>query len=212
MGMTYSSLVAQIQDYLQRTDQDTINAIPGFINLCEQEINRKCKSLGFVQYIVGNFVVGTSVIQKPARWRRTLTFNYGTGTNNNTRNSVALRSYEFIRNYWPDPTQTSGPKFYSDYGFYNWLIGPTPDQAYPFEIGYIEMPSLLSLTNQTNWLTNFAPDVLFYGSMIQAMRFLKDVSDKRLPEWKEAYMEGIQFLRAEDEMRYFDRQSNRSAD
>lgn len=212
MAMTYASLVSQIQDYLQRTDSDTINAIPTFISTVENNINRKCKSIGFEQYVVGNFINANPVLQKPARWRRTVTFNYGTGTNFNDRNPIALRSYEFIRNYWPNPTLTSPPLFYADYGFHNWLIGPTPDQAYPFEVAYIEMPTPLSNQNQTNWLTNYAPDVLFYGSMVEAMRFLKNTNDNRLPEWKEGYREGIYFLMDEDEKRIFDRQSDRSSD
>lgn len=210
MVMTYNSLVSQIEAYLDRNDKDTINQIPNFIYQAEQRIARESKNIGLVQYITGNFTVGVSVYPKPARWRRNITFNYGTGTQNNTRNPVFLQTYEYVRNYWPDPTQTGAPKFYSDYGFSNFLIAPTPDQTYPFELGYLELPTPLSANNQNNWLTDYAPDVLLYATLLEAIPYLKD--DERYQLWTDKYNTAIGSLNAQDDQRVVDRQSNRGAD
>lgn len=210
MVMTYNSLVSQILDYLDRDDADTTAEVPNFIYQAEQRIARESKNIGFVQYVTSNFTPGVWVYPKPARWRRNITFNYGTGTGNNVRNPVVLRSYEFLRNYWPDPTQTSAPLFYSEYGYSNFLIAPTPDQAYPFEYGYLELPEPITPSNQTNWLTNYVPDVLLYATLLEAIPFLKN--DERVPVWEAKYATAISSLNAQDDQRVLDRQSNRGAD
>ena len=44
--MTYTSLVNDIQTYLERTDQQTLDKIPQFIMLAEQIIASEIKFLG----------------------------------------------------------------------------------------------------------------------------------------------------------------------
>jgi hypothetical protein len=44
--MTYDSLVFDIQQYLERTDQATLTQIPRFIMLCEQTLAADLKFLG----------------------------------------------------------------------------------------------------------------------------------------------------------------------
>lgn len=210
MSMTYNSLVSQVEAYLDRTDASTIAQIPGFILNAEQRIARESKNIGLEQYISGNFIVGLSVMPKPARWRRTLSLNFGNGAGNNVHNQLFLRSYEFLRNYWPNPTLTDAPKFYSDYGYNNILIAPTPDVAYPFEWSYLELPAALTLTNQTNWLTNYAPDVLLYATLLEAIPYLKD--DERIPVWTGMYERGLKSLNDQDDQRILDRASNRGSD
>jgi hypothetical protein len=208
--MTYNSLVNQVMDYLIRTDIDTLNEVPNFIYQAEQRICRESKSIGLEVYVTGSFISNSPVLAKPARWRRSLTLNFGTGVGNNTVNQITLRSYEFVRNYWPNPTQTGQPKFYSDYGYDHLLIAPTPDQDYPFEYGYLQLPEPLSPSVQTNWLTNNAPDVLLYATLLEAVPFLQN--DERIPVWQSMYDKGIASLNTQDDQRQLDRSSNRSAD
>lgn len=208
--MTYDGLIEQIKAYLNRNDTSTVDRIPQFLANGEQKICRECKNVGFTKYIVGNFINGQAVYQKPARWKRTLTFNYGTGQNNNTRNQLWLRTYEYARIYWPNSSVVDLPKYYSDYGFDNWLVAPTPNANYPFEVGYLEFPEPLSEFNQQNWLSLYIPDILLYASLLQAMPYVK--TDERLPVWEKAYQDGINALNAEDDQRILDRASNRMAD
>lgn len=210
MVMTYTSLVSEVEAYLNRTDAATIARIPDFIYQAEQRICRESKNIGLETYVVGNFITGTSVYQKPARWRRNLSFNFGTGTGNNTRNQLLLRKYEFLRNYWPDSTSTSTPKFYCDYGYSNFLVAPTPDDDYPFEYCYLQLPEPITAANQTNWLTNFAPDVLLYATLLEAVPFLKD--DERVQVWQGYYDKGLSSLNTQDDLRLLDRASNAGAD
>ena len=64
---------------------------------------------------------------------------------------------------------------------------------------------LFRSSNQTNWFTNYAPQALLYGSLLQAMPFLKN--DERMPMWQQNYDLIMQTLMAEDKLRLADRQA-----
>jgi len=84
-------------------------------------------------------------------------------------------------------------------------VAPTPAAAYTFEILYYERVQPLDSTNQTNWFTIYAPQALLYGSLLQAMPFLKN--DERLPLWQAQYQQIVSTLKAEDVIRIGDRQT-----
>jgi hypothetical protein len=200
--MTYDSLVADISSYLERTDQATLEKIPTFIMLAEQVIAAEIKFLGNLTPMQSNLVTGQAVVDKPARWHKTVSMNVTVG---GVRQPVFLRKYEYLREYWPNPTQTDSPKFYADYDYTHWLIAPTPDDDYAFEVLYYERIQPLDSSNQTNWFTIYAPQALLYGSLLQAMPFLKN--DERIPMWQAQYDKIMQVLKAEDIQRMGDRQA-----
>jgi len=209
-AMTYNSLVSEVTSYLNRTDTETINRIPNFIYQAEQKLAMACETIGIETYDVSSFITGTSVYQKPARWRRNLTINFGNGAGNNTRNQLYLVKYDYLRMYWPDSTATGTPKFYADYGYSNFIVGPTPDANYPYEFGYLQLPEPITVANQTNWWTNFAPQVLLNATLLEAMYFLKD--DDRIAVFKLAYDEGVALINDQDKKRLLDRGNNAGAD
>jgi len=77
MTMTYNSLFAQIRNYLQRSDAETLAQIPNFISQAEQRICRESKNIGLEQVVTSAFIATDSVIAKPARWRRSISMNFG---------------------------------------------------------------------------------------------------------------------------------------
>ncbi len=200
--MTYDSLAADIATYLERTDTATIQKIPTFIMLAEQIIASQIKFLGNLTVQTSQMVAGNPVVDKPARWRKTVSMNI---TVDGKRQPVLLRRYEYLREYWPDPTSTDVPKFYTDYDYTHWMVAPTPDVAYNFEVLYYERVQPLDSSNQTNWFTQYAPQALLYGSLLQAMPFLKN--DSRVQLWQAMYKQAMDVLTAEDKLRVADRQA-----
>lgn len=183
--MTYDSLVADIEKWLERDDTNFISQIPDFIELGQRRIANELKILGLKVPITSNFQANNPIVVKPDRWRETVSWNYGVGENENTRVWVYPRTYEYCRTYWPTDTDTAPPKFYTDYDYNHWLVCPTPDSDYPIEIIIWQLPKTLSVVNQTNWLTDFAPDLIFYASLLETAPYLK--ADDRLQMWKERY-------------------------
>lgn len=209
--LTYNSLKQAIQFYLERSDAPVLDQIPLFIMLGERRVARDLKILGLKVFVTDDLIPNNQVLEKPARWLNTSTFNIGTPTQTdpdfNTRIQIPLRSYEYCRMYWPDPTQVATPKYIADYDFTHYLIVPTPDQAYPYELAYYELPSLIDETGQTNWLTENAPDILLYASLLETASYLKD--DERVPVWTSYYEKARTALTTEDMARIYDAFSKR---
>jgi hypothetical protein len=202
-ALTYDSLVTSVLEYLERSDEATAQRIPTFITLCEFEIAQQIKTLGQQQVASSSMTIANPVLPKPARWRKTVSMTLYDPTTL-TRQPILLRKYEYLRNYWPNPTSTGLPLYYADYDYDNWLVAPTPDSAYVFEVLYYERLEPLSSSVQTNWITRNAPNALLYGTLLQAMPYLKN--DQR-QIFQQKYSEAMQALKAEDQIRLADRQT-----
>lgn len=211
MAMTYASLIDQVMAYLDRSDDDTLNQVPNFILQAEQRICRESKTVGLEMYVQGSFVPGQAIYQKPALWRRNISFTFNNAVLPLQNNQpILLRSKEWVNQYWPDATERNVPKYYCDYGYENFLVAPTPDFGYAFELAFLGLPPLLSIANQTNWLTDYAPDVLLYATLLEAAPYLK--VDERIPVWLQLYERGLNSLNTQDKDRILDRSSDRDAD
>lgn len=212
--MTFTSLKEDVQNYLERgasstTDPMVYDQIPRLIALAETRIAVELKVLGFKRVVTGTLTAGVAAYDKPDRWRETLSINIGTGATNETRKQLFARAYEYLVAYWPDRTDTDEPEFYADYDYDHWLIVPTPDAAYPWEISYYEKPQQLDATNETNWLTDIAPNLLLYATLLEAAPFLKN--DARLQVWQQLYDRSMAAISGEDVDKIMDRNSSRKA-
>jgi hypothetical protein len=211
--MTFDSLKTDIRRYLERgftlaTDQIVFEQIPRLINLAEQRIARELKVEGLINVLSGALQTGLAVYPKPDRWRQTVSFNFGNGTDNSTYNQLWPRSYEYLRSYWPDRSKTGTPLFYAEYDYNNWIVAPTPDAAYPFEVLVYQLIPLLDDANQSNWLTEYAPQLILYGALLEATPFLKN--DERIQVWQSMYDRAAQALSGEDLAKILDRAAKRT--
>ena len=73
--MTYDSLVEDISTYLERTDTATLDKIPQFIMFAEQVIASEIKFLGNLTVADSTMTANNPVLDKPARWRKTVSMN-----------------------------------------------------------------------------------------------------------------------------------------
>jgi hypothetical protein len=200
--MTYTSLVENIQSYLERDDTATVDKIPLFIMLAEQIIASQIKFLGNLVVVSSTMTQAENIIPKPARWRKTVSMNVSVA---GVRQPVLLRTYEYLREYWPDQTMTDVPKYFGDYDYDHWLVVPTPATGYTYEVLYYERVQPLDSSNQSNWFTQYAPQALLYGTLLQAMPFVKN--DERMPMWQSNYDRIIEVLKTENVTRGADRQA-----
>lgn len=204
--MTYSSLLVDVRRYLERgftleSDPIVYEQLPRLVTLGERRIARELKIQGFIRAIETPLTPGVPVYLKPDRWRDTVSM---------TVDNVPIfgRSYEYVRSYWPDDAETGTPQFYADYDYQHWIIAPTPATAQTWEILYYEQPRFLGEDFQTNWLTEYAPDLLLYATLLEATPFLKN--DTRMQLWQATYDRAAQALSGEDLKRIMDRTANRS--
>jgi hypothetical protein len=66
---TYSSLIADIIAYAERSDEAFVSQIPRFIALAELRIASENKPFGFLRTVTGTLDGNT--LEKPIRWRKT---------------------------------------------------------------------------------------------------------------------------------------------
>lgn len=218
-AMTFTSLQEDLRRYLERgevTDTTVYEQLPRLINNAEREIAVDLKILGFIEPMISTLTAGTSVYAKPDRWRSTVSMNYGivgaNPANQNKRIQLYTRSYEYCRQYWPDSEVTDPeqpPEFYADYDYGHWLIAPTPAIDYPWEVLCYVLPALLDTTNQTNWLTNYAPTTLLYRSLLECIPFLKQ--DERTKTFAPMYEQSKGMLNVQDLRRIVDRNTARES-
>lgn len=205
-SVTYTSLLADLRRYLERgftqeSDPYVYEQLPRLITLAERRIARELKVEGFIVPVITTLQAGVSVYAKPDRWRDTVSMRIDS-------NAIQARSYEYIRNYWPDDAQTGTPQFYADYDYQHWLIAPAPAVDTSIEILYYEQPRFLGDETQTNFITEYAPDMLLYGTLLEAAPYLKN--DQRLQIWQSLYDRAAQALSGEDLKRIIDRTAMRN--
>jgi len=199
--LTYDSLTSTVLQYLERRDAAVVAQIPTFITMCEFEIAENIKTLGQLTVANASMQPNNPVLAKPARWRKTVSMSVNNGAK---MQPILLRKFEYLKNYAPDPSVTGTPVYYSDTDYEHWYLAPTPDVAYEFEVLFYERIAPLSSTNQTNWLTQYAPNAMLYGTLLQAMTFLKN--DNRVI-FQQKFDAAMASLKAEDISRVGDRQA-----
>jgi hypothetical protein len=213
---TFTTLKETVRSYIQRGsatyDPDTDTQIPIAINLTENRIARELKIQGFQRAVTSVFQPSLGVYRKPDRWRETISINVGTNvgtaTTYNRRVNIRELSYESMNNYWPDRTQTGAPKFYADYNYINWLFVPTPSAAIPWEAMIWELPPFLTDANQTNYLSDFAPNALLHGTLDEMFGWLRNDGEKE--KWKTEYDRDMAALSGEDLQKIIDRNYKRA--
>lgn len=198
-AMTYNSLISEIKVFSERTDQVFYDEIPHLINRAENRIAAEAKGLGFLRSITDDLLQSLSYLEKPARWRETVSFQIGAGADFSDRVILLKRSYEFCRAYAPNSKTTGVPKYYADWDYKHWLIVPTPALAYPYEILYHERPTPLSQSVQTNWTTEHSPQLLLNAALIETQLFLK--RDDRLAPFQAEYATALKQLEVEQQRR-----------
>ena len=193
--MTYDSLVANIQQYMERNDADFVAQIPNLIALAESSIAAELKT--YLQLIVveTNLATNQTILNKPARWRKTVSMKVN-------GEPVLLRSQDYVSMYL---AESSGgkPLYYADYDFNNWNFAPSPNASYPVEIIYYAEIQPLDSNNQQNLWTEIAPQAMLFGALLQAQGYLKALD--KLPVWKQYYTDAITALKKEDDARRVDR-------
>jgi hypothetical protein len=201
--LTYDSLTSTVLQYLERSDAAVVAFIPTAITMAEFEIAQDIKTLGQMEVVTSTMNAGNPVIAKPARWRKTVSMTLATASGQ--KQPIYLRKLEYLNSYWPDVTATGVPTYYADYDYEHWLVAPTPSAAFAFEALCYTRLEPLSSANQTNWLTQNAPNAMLYGTLKQTAPFIKD--DARLALWSGLFDSAMTALKTEDQLRIGDRQA-----
>jgi hypothetical protein len=175
-SMTYDTLTLEIQQTLQRNDDDFYNNIPNFIQKAEQQLAADVKDLGQLQYVVSQGV--SDIVRKPELWRQTHSIRV-IDPQNNKENILIQRTYEWCRIFNSEVNNNYPiriPEFYSDYNYNNYFITYVNNENkddLSIEVAYYAYPKFLSTINQINYWTQYYPQMLLYLSLFFAAVYVR---------------------------------------
>ena len=187
--MTYAQLLTKIRDYTEVTSNVlTDSIINGFILDTEMKISKEVDSNSDRRQSTSNFVANNRYVLLPTDLMIVRSVQHV--SSGNVRTFLQERDLSFISEYTPNDTTTGTPKYWGHWHRSNnnqyIVVAPTPAAADTCQINYIRVPehfysstdaAALPAQNTTTYLSQKAPDLLFYGVMCEAYAFLKGPMD-----------------------------------
>ena len=189
---TYTELKDAVADWLDRSD--LTSRIPDFIALAEARINRELRIRPMEVRSVAYTSSGQKYFNLPGGYLQMRNIQLNT----NPTTPLEYITPEMLDRLYGSNT-TGKPRAYTLIGD-EIQLSPIPDAAYEIEMAFYEnITSLGDGTSGTvtyNWLTQNAPDILLYGSLMEAEPFIKN--DERIPVWLNGYSNAIDKLQKAD--------------
>tara|TARA_R110000782_G_scaffold151378_1_gene244060 strand:- start:2602 stop:3282 length:681 start_codon:yes stop_codon:yes gene_type:complete len=204
---TYAALLTEIRNYTETDDSVLTDAILNDIILqAEIRIFREVDLDCFRSYQVTSLTQGNEFVSLPGQtpgtmaFVRTASIYPPTGAQANVRSYLLQKDISYMSEYWPNRQTQSTPKYYAMWDQDTIYLAPTPDSAYNIELALNRNETGLSTSNTTTWVSVNAPQVLLYGCLIQAFKFLKGPYDL-LAQYEKSYQEAVQRLALEQQGR-----------
>jgi len=187
--MNYSELLDNVRNYTEVTSDVLSNSVINvFITNVENKVDRAIDSDSQRRYATTTCTANNAFldVSGPEGGFR---FARGLQLIDSSNNRVWLEQVDttFIDEYSIQRSTTSDtgqPKYWANWDATNLMLAPTPDQVYTIEMWYNETPERLTSSNTTTFLSNNAPEVLLYGTLVEAFSFLKNIQDMQLYEAK----------------------------
>ena len=187
--MNYTQLTTAICDYTQNFDQDFIDNIPVFVKQAEQRIFNTVQFPSIRKNVTGTTSTGVKYLSAPTDFLAVYSLAVIDGTG--AYEYLLNKDVNFIRQAYPNPASTGLPKYYALFGptttndpspvitnELSLILGPTPSAVYSVELHYYYYPESISVaaSGQT-WLGDNFDSVLLYGSLVEAVTFMKGEAD-----------------------------------
>jgi len=194
MALTnYSTLLTSIADWLDRDDITTVSET--WVDLAEARIYRELRHSFMESALSVAISSGTAAL--PADFLE-LKVAYLTTT---PATPLQIRNADWIYARYPQRTADGVPCFIATEQD-AFLFGPYPDSNYTIAGTYYAKPDpLVTTTNETNWLTTNAPDMLLYGSLVHSAPYIGH--DQRAPLWEAAYQDALRRVQNADKREDF---------
>ena len=184
--MTYTELVVAIQNYAE----DSFNyasdptIVDTFIQQAEQRIYNTVQFPSLRKNVTGTTTSGNKYLSCPSDILSVFSMAVIDGTG--AYEYLLNKDVNFIRQAYPQPTDSAIPKYYSLFGptiaagqptnELSFILGPTPDAAYSVELHYYYYPESI-VTAENTWLGDNLDSVLLYGSLVEAYTYMKGEQD-----------------------------------
>tara|TARA_R100001377_G_scaffold77971_1_gene55499 strand:- start:68 stop:706 length:639 start_codon:yes stop_codon:yes gene_type:complete len=206
MSFTLATLKSTVQDYMETAETTFVSDLDTFIQEAEERILKTVELPVFRKNVTGTASASNTYLSTPDDFLASYSLAV---ISSNVYTYLLLKHVSFIRDFTPNPATTGLPKYYAQFDNTTFLLGPTPDVTYTFELHYKYRPASLTTTSgsETTWLSDNAPDALLYGTLVEAATFLK--IPEETAQYEQRFIQAINGLKnlgqgygAIDEYRY----------
>lgn len=197
--MTYDELYASIQSYTENQFPDTYLAdgtavstetqINTIIKQAEQRIYNSVQFPSLRKNVTGTTTASNKYLSLPDDFLAT--YSLAVIDDTGAYEYLLNKDVNFIRQAYPNPTDTSIPKYYALFGptttndasplitnELSAILGPTPDSDYGIELHYYYMPESITVTaDGHSWLGDNFDTVLLYGALVEGYLYMKGETD-----------------------------------
>ena len=193
-GFTYNELITAIQNYMDNTETTFTNTIPTFIKQTEEEILKSVELSVFRKNVTGTGSSGNTYLATPTDFLAP--FSLALIDSSNNYSYLLLKHPSWIRDYTPNESTTGTTLFYGIFDENTFILAPTPDSNFTFELHYFYRPSSLvdAGGTGTTWLSTNASNALLFGSLVQASIFMK-LPPQDIQTYSEQYTQALNGLK-----------------
>lgn len=143
--MNYVQLYQAVQDYAESSEQSFVDNISTFVRQAEDRIYNTVQIPVLRKNVTGTLTANNKYLSAPNDYLST--YSLAVIKADGTYEYLLNKDVNFIRESYPQPTDTGTPKYYSLFGSQytdpnelSFLLGPTPDSGYSVEMHYFYYP------------------------------------------------------------------------
>ena len=186
--MNYSELTANIEDICVQTF--TADQLAMFTQQAEQKIYTTVDLPAFRKNQTGSLTSGNKYLTMPTG----MLYVYSLAVIDADGDYYYLlnKDVNFIREAYPNPSDTGQPKHYAVFDQNTFILGPTPNLNYNSEIHFSYYPESI-VTAGTTWLGEEFDSALLNGALVEAIRFQKGEADM-VALYEKLYVQALTLL------------------
>ena len=185
--MTLSELKTLIKNYVQNEETTFVSTLDDMIKNTEERLFELIQFDFFRKNVTGVLTTGNTYLTAPTDFN--LSFSLAVIDASGDYHYLEKKHASFMREYTPDPTDTSLrglPKYYGDFdkelstasnNGSTLIVAPIPDADYSVELHYLYKPNSLVTDTTGTWLSQNARNALLYGCLYEAYTFMKGDTD-----------------------------------
>jgi hypothetical protein len=143
--MNYVQLYQAVQDYAESSEQLFVENISTFVRQAEERIYNAAQIPALRKNVTGTLTSGNKYLSAPNDYLST--YSLAVIQADGSYEYLLNKDVNFIRQSYPQPTDTGLPRYYGLFGSQytltnelSFILGPTPDASYNVEMHYFYYP------------------------------------------------------------------------
>ena len=198
--MNYADLKTAVRDTLEVNIPDSV--LDTLTEQAEQKLYNTVQLAPLRRNQTATLSAGNKYLSAPGDFLSVYSLAVVTGgtLSTGTFSYLLNKDVNFIREAYPTANATGAPKHYAIFGpasdnsnELTFILGPTPDQAYPVELHYYYYPESI-VTASTTWLGDNFDTALLNGVLMEGVRFIKG-SQEMVKLYESLYLQSITLLK-----------------